>query len=297
MLRVGHQAHDVPPGVADAGDVGDRAVRVRVRLVAQHDLAARLELGEQLRRRAYQQPSPCLTGIVSGWPSVAARRERRVGSLDAGRRRRGRRTRATRWGAGRPAEGRPRRGSGSRCRCRARGRPRPRTRRPRPSPARSGRSRRSAGSRRTRSRRGARRRPMLAEAPSRACQTSSASAPSASSAQRRVAVVVRAGEDDDGDPRAKLGHAPFSSSISKLSISGFASSCSHIRSTCGARLVGAACVDLEVDDAADRAPRPTAKPRWRSDVTTASPCGSRMPCLGPDEHGRLHRSDRLGSAR
>ena len=46
---------------------------------------------------------------------------------------------------------------------------------------------------------------------------------------------------------------------------------------------------------------PTAKPRWRSELSTACPCGSRMPVFGPDEHGRLHREhharDRRGTRR
>ena len=55
-------------------------------------------------------------------------------------------------------------------------------------------------------------------------------------------------------------------------------------------------VDLELDEPAD--PRSsTAKPRWRSELSTAWPCGSRMPGLRPDEHGRLHPSTTSGSAR
>ena len=44
-------------------------------------------------------------------------------------------------------------------------------------------------------------------APARACQTGTASAPSAASAQRGVAVVVRAGEDDDARSAAGVGRS------------------------------------------------------------------------------------------
>ena len=47
VLGVGHQAEDVPVLVADAGDVGDGAVRVLAWRVAEQDLPGRLELGER----------------------------------------------------------------------------------------------------------------------------------------------------------------------------------------------------------------------------------------------------------
>src|SRR5205823_12198604 len=51
--------------------------------------------------------------------------------------------------------------------------------------------------------------------------------------ERRVAVVIRARERDDADSRLRLGraHASSTSSISYDSINGFASSCSHMRSS------------------------------------------------------------------
>ena len=49
VLRVRHQAEDVARLVADAGDVGDRAVRVLAGVVAEQELAGRLELGDRLR--------------------------------------------------------------------------------------------------------------------------------------------------------------------------------------------------------------------------------------------------------
>src|SRR5438132_8904814 len=48
MLGMRHQPHDIALGVDEAGDPGDRAVGA-LALVAEDDLARRLELGEQLR--------------------------------------------------------------------------------------------------------------------------------------------------------------------------------------------------------------------------------------------------------
>ena len=191
--------------VHDAGDVGHGAVRVLAVGVAEHDLAVRVELGEELGRRV-----PAAVAVLDRdrerLARLAAARERRVRPLDPDIRRRGRRRRATGSGAGRRAGARPRRGSGSRCRSRARARPRRRRRRPRASPARSGRSRPRAGSRRTRTRPGGRPRPRAAVSSSRVPDEDRVGA-ERGERPAGVAVVVRAGEDEDGDLRADLGHA------------------------------------------------------------------------------------------
>src|SRR5207248_7195751 len=93
----------------------------------------------------------------------------------------------------------------------------------------------------------------------------------------RVPVVVRAWEDDDRDLRPTLGHG--ATVISYDSISGLASSCSHIRSSSSRARSGSSA------SSSSSTSRPTlavstAKPRWRSELSTASPCGSRMPGLG-----------------
>ena len=48
-LGVGHQAEDAAARIADAGDVGGRAVGVGAAAVAQGDLAVRAELGDHVR--------------------------------------------------------------------------------------------------------------------------------------------------------------------------------------------------------------------------------------------------------
>src|SRR5439155_1771384 len=96
----------------------------------------------------------------------------------------------------------------------------------------------------------------------------------------RVAVVVRAGELDDPDPRPGRAHAPFSRSmISYDSISGLASSCSHICSTSRRAAVGSVVSTSRSTRRPMRACA-TVKPSCRSELSTASPWGSRMPCLG-----------------
>ena len=67
VLGVGHQADDVAARVADAGDVGDRAVGVLSGAVAKHDLAVRLSLASR-SPGANQRPLMCLTGIESRSP-------------------------------------------------------------------------------------------------------------------------------------------------------------------------------------------------------------------------------------
>ena len=238
----------LPLGVDDAGHVRDRAVRV-VRLgVAEDDLPVLLELGEQLR-----VGEPAALAVLHGdrqrLPLRAAGRERRVRPLDRRAARRGTRTRATRSGAARRAAAGPRRGPGSRCRSRARARPRRRSGSPRPSPARSWRSRRSAGSRRTRSRPAARPRPRRAAAGS-ACQTGTGLGADRLQRPGGVAVVARAREGDDGDPRAPA-HAcrPARSRSSRSAGSRAAGGTSARRSS--RALAGSACAELEVDHAAD----------------------------------------------
>ena len=86
MLRMRHQAEDVPGRVDDSGDVRDRTVRVLARGVAQHDLAAGLELVERALRRAYQHPrrasrgsrAPARRRSGTGSAPRPARRERRT---------------------------------------------------------------------------------------------------------------------------------------------------------------------------------------------------------------------------
>ena len=91
------------PGlVAHARDVAERAVAVL--RVAQHDLAA-ASSSRYSASSAYQEPSPCFTGIVSSCPSW----QRRVNSVSGARpeaRRHGRRTRGRGSGAGRRAAAR-----------------------------------------------------------------------------------------------------------------------------------------------------------------------------------------------
>ena len=60
----------LPASLHDARDVADGAVAVL--RVAKHDLVRRLEPRDS-SSSAYQQPSPCLTGIISSWPGGAAR--------------------------------------------------------------------------------------------------------------------------------------------------------------------------------------------------------------------------------
>ena len=87
----------------------------------------------------------------------------------------------------------------------------------------------------------------------------------------RVAVVVRAGEDHDGHerPSAPWRHS-LSSSISTLSINGFASSSPHMRSTCAFAADGSDASSSRSTTRPTRAEL-TAKPSLRSDSSTACP--------------------------
>ena len=178
--------------------VADGAVRALARRVAQDDLSVRFQPRES-SSSANQQPSPCLTGIVSVW-SLAQREvngvsvrstteptSRQTKERDAlGRRAPGRRPASVRiWKPLQiPSTSPPVSAKAS----------------PRASPVRSERSRRSAGSRRTRTRPAGRRLPFVAAAPRR-CARCVARRRRGRSARAGVAVVVRAGEDDDGDHR------------------------------------------------------------------------------------------------
>ena len=70
VLRVRHQSEDVAGGVDDAGDVGNGSVRI----LAGARSGARSGRSRRARASssssANQQPSPCLTGIVSSCPST-----------------------------------------------------------------------------------------------------------------------------------------------------------------------------------------------------------------------------------
>ena len=147
------------------------------------------------------------------------------------------------------------------------------------SPARTARSRRSAGSRRTRSRRGGRRPRSVRAARRSPCQTSRA--------RRRRAARARAsrprssfepGKATTRDPGRSSVSAP--SSISTLSISGFASSSAHMRSTCARASTGSVVVELEVDDPADPRLGDVEARACAASSCTACPCGSRMPSFG-----------------
>ena len=127
VLRMRHQAEDVPVGVQDAGDVGDRAVRVLAGRVAEQrsgrsasSSVEQLGVGE-----------PAALAVLDRDRQLPGRRSQRavngVSARSTRARRRGRRTRATRSGGARPGAGRPRSGSGSRCRSRARARRRRRS--------------------------------------------------------------------------------------------------------------------------------------------------------------------------
>ena len=109
-----------------------------------------------------------------------------------------------------------------------------------------------------------------------------------------VPVVVRAREDEHGDARPDA-HGS-ATSISKLSISGFASSSWHIRSTWAFASCGDGSVDLEVDEpadarASDREAELAQRPLHRLALRVEDPL------LRPDEHGHPHRSTTCGSAR
>src|SRR5215211_7757963 len=80
VLGVGHQPHDVAALVADGSDVRDRTVRVV--LVAKDDLAARLELREEV---GVGEPTalPVLDRDRQALPRRAAGGEGRVGALDS----------------------------------------------------------------------------------------------------------------------------------------------------------------------------------------------------------------------
>ena len=111
-----------PPRCMTPATSATDAVRVCAGRVAEQRAGRSLRAAPSSSSSANQQPSPCLTGIVSSCAGCAARRERRLGPLDRRAERHGRRTTATRSGAARPGAGRPRSAPGSRCRCRARGR-------------------------------------------------------------------------------------------------------------------------------------------------------------------------------
>ena len=248
-------------------------------VVAEDDLAVRLELGEQLVV-GEAAALAVLDGDVEPLPGLAAGEVNGgVGPLDAQPRRRGRRTRATRSGAARRAGGRPRRGSGSRCRSRARARPRRRSRRRRPSPARSGRSRRSGGSRRTRSRPAARPRPtsgssVLARARRAPARRRARRAPRRRRG-RRSTRGRRRRRSSDG-----LASAHFARARSRSSRS--AGWRAAARTSARPRRGPAPGRRRPTSRSTTRPTRasPTAKPSWRSELSTASPCGSRMPGFG-----------------
>ena len=82
MLGVGHQAEDRSRLVHDAGDVRGRAVGVL--LVAESDLAVRLQLGEELVVGVIAT-LPVLHGDREPLPAFAAGRERGVVPLDSER--------------------------------------------------------------------------------------------------------------------------------------------------------------------------------------------------------------------
>ena len=103
------------------------------------------------------------------------------------------------------------------------------------------------------------------------CQTRGAVGAEPLERELRVAVVVRAREDDHRDRR----RAPRLVLTRRLQLDLVALDqrvgeelLAHALDL-GARLGGVVRLELEVDDACRRAPRPTAKPRWRSELSTA----------------------------
>ena len=82
MLRVRHQAEDVALSVRDACDVRDCSVRILARLVPEHDLGIRFELGEEVR---VSEPAPfaVLDGDRQRLAVVAPRGETRIRLLNA----------------------------------------------------------------------------------------------------------------------------------------------------------------------------------------------------------------------
>ncbi len=93
-----------------------------------------------------------------------------------------------------------------------------------------------------------------------------------------VTVVVRAGKGDDRDARPFAAHAS-STTTSKLSMSGLASSSAHMRST-SARADSASSAATSRSTRRPTRARVTEKPSVESDAWTASPCGSRIPAFG-----------------
>ena len=121
-----------------------------------------------------------------------------------------------------------------------------------------------------------------------------ASAPSAPSAQAASRSSFEPGKTSTA-MRGLMAHAS-TTSISKLSISGFASSSWHIRSTSAFASCGDGRVDLEIDEpadarASDREAELAQRPLHRLTLRIEDPL------LRPDEDGHPHRSTTCGSAR
>ena len=147
--------------------------------------------------------------------------------------------------------------------------------RPRPSPARSGRSRRCAGSRRGRSRR--------ARRPRRRRCTVRVAVPAAARPRRRAARPPTARRARSWCPgnarrrRARSRRGTSSAIVDRRSARspGWRAAARHISSTCARAAPRRRRVDDEPDRLADRAPAPTfVYPSAGSARSTVAPCGS-----------------------
>ena len=112
--------------------------------------------------------------------------------------------------------------------------------------------------------------------------------------EHRVAVVVRAGERDDRDPRARRSR-PSPISIVNDSINGFASSSRAIRVERRPRLLGVVGVELDVHEPAD-ARAGDGEPERAERLSDRLALRVENAFLGTNQHGRLHRTT-FGSER